>query len=384
MKFEFATAQRILFGEDTLDEVGTIARGFGRRAVVVIGSKPERMRRLLSLLDAAGMETTLISIRGEPTVEIAAAGVEIAREFAAEVVVAAGGGSVIDAAKAIAALTTNPGDIFDYLEVIGGARPLLNASLPVIAIPTTAGTGSEVTRNAVLASPKHRVKVSVRSATMLPRVALVDPVLTYTVPPDVTAYTGLDALTQLIEPFVSIRANPMTDALCRDGMHYAARSLQRAVLHGNDADARRNMAFASLCGGIALANAGLGAVHGFAGPFGGMYDAPHGAICAVLLPEVCAANIQALRKRAPNRIAMRRYAELATILTGSPEATIEDALAWLRSLVSAFDIPPLSYYGFGQADAPTLIAKARVASSMKANPLVLLEDELAAILRAAA
>lgn len=383
MKFEFATAQRILFGEGTLADIGALTRGFGVRALVVTGATLQRAERLLALLTAAQVQTTVHSVSHEPTVADAVAGVAAAQRAGAEVIIAFGGGSVIDAGKAIAALTTNPGDVFDYLEVIGKAQPLTQPSLPVIAIPTTAGTGSEVTRNAVLASPMQRVKVSVRSPSMLPRVALVDPELTYSLPAAVTAATGMDALTQLIEPFVSSRANPLTDAICREGLRYAARSLQRAVRHGNDVAARRDMAFASLCGGLALANAGLGAVHGFAGPFGGMYGAPHGAVCAALLPEVVAVNVKALRQREPGSPILTRYAELAFLLTGSAEATIDDAIAWLRALVAGLEIPPLSHYGFSHADAPALVEKARVASSMKANPIVLTEAELAAIVLAA-
>ncbi|HHY54253.1 MAG TPA: iron-containing alcohol dehydrogenase [Chloroflexi bacterium] len=383
MKFEFATAQRILFGEGTLAEIGAISRGFGERALVVTGANPQRAERLLALLAAAELQPSLYSVAHEPTVEDAIAGVAAAKRAGAEVIVAFGGGSVIDAGKAIAALATNPGDVFDYLEVIGRAQPLTQPSLPVIAIPTTAGTGSEVTRNAVLASPAHRVKVSVRSPSMLPRVALVDPELTYSLPAAVTAATGMDALTQLIEPFVSSRANPLTDAICREGLQHAARSLQRAVRQGSDVAARRDMAFASLCGGLALANAGLGAVHGFAGPFGGMYGAPHGAVCAALLPEVVAANVKALRQRAPGSVALTRYAELAHLLTGSAEATVDDAIAWLRALVAGLEIPPLSHYGFSRTDAPALVDKARAASSMKANPIVLTDEELTALVLAA-
>lgn len=384
MRFEFATAQRILFGEGVLQEVGALTATIGRRALVVTGSHPERSRPLLDLLDAADMRTTVFSIAGEPTIADADAGVKVAYAVDAELVIGFGGGSAIDAAKVIAAFATNPGDIFDYLEVIGKAQPLVNPSLPVIAIPTTSGTGSEVTRNAVLSSPQHGVKVSVRSPSMLPRMALVDPELAYSAPPAITAATGMDALTQLLEPFVSNRANPLTDAVCREGLRCAARSLSIAVRHGDDKMARRDMAFASLCGGLALANAGLGAVHGFAGPFGGMYHAPHGAVCAALLPEVCAVNVRALRRRAPNSPALARFAELGALLIGSPEATIEDTIAWLRSLVTAFDIPPLSEYGFQRSDAALVVEKARAASSMKANPIVLTEDELTEILLAAA
>jgi len=384
MRFEFATAQRILFGEGVLQEIGAITATLGKRALVVTGSHPERARPLLDLLETAQIKMAVFSIAGEPTIADAMAGVDAVRSAGAEVLIAFGGGSAIDAAKAIAALATNPGDVFDYLEVIGRAQPLANLSLPVIAIPTTAGTGSEVTRNAVLASPQHGVKVSVRSPSMLPRVALVDPVLTYSAPPAVTASTGMDALTQLLEPYVSSRANPLTDAICREGLRHAARSLVTAVKRGDDQHARRDMAFASLCGGLALANAGLGAVHGFAGPFGGMYHAPHGAVCAALLPETCAVNVRALRQRAPDSPALMRFGELAALLTGAAGATIEDAIAWLRSLVTTFDIPPLGRYGFKPGDALMVVEKARVASSMKANPIVLTDNELSEILLAAA
>src|SRR5207249_4836064 len=188
------------------------------------------------------------------------------------------------------------------------------------------------TRNAVLASPKHRMKVSLRSPFMLPKIALIDPELTYDLPPSITASTGLDALTQLIEPYVSSRANPLTDALCVDAIRRAARSLRIAVQHGRDRDARSDMALSSLCGGLALANAGLGAVHGFAGPIGGMFPAPHGALCACLLPQVMKINLRALRERLPASEVLRRYAEIAQQLTGDEAATAEAGVAWIEEL----------------------------------------------------
>ncbi len=383
MKFEFATARRILFGEGCLAEVGTLARELGSRALVVTGSQPQRAQPLLGLLAAADVSAQTFAVAGEPAVDDVLRGVAQAQELGCDLVIAFGGGSAIDCAKAISALAANGGDIYDYLEVIGRGKPLARPSLPVIAIPTTAGTGSEVTRNAVIASPQHGVKVSLRSPSMLPRVALVDPLLTHGLPPDVTAATGLDALTQLIEPYVSSRANPLTDAICREGLRCAVPALPRAYADGSDAAARRDMAFASLCGGLALANAGLGAVHGFAGPFGGMYDAPHGAICAALLAPVFAANVAALQERAPGSPVLARYAELARILTGDPLARIEDGAAALRDLCADLQIPPLSHYGFTLADAPALILKAQAASSMKANPLALTDDELYTILERA-
>jgi alcohol dehydrogenase class IV len=302
------------------------------------------------------------------------------RLAACDLVISIGGGSVVDTGKAIAALMTNPGDLLDYLEVIGKGKALTQASAPFIAIPTTAGTGAEVTRNAVLASPEHHVKVSLRSPLMLPRLALVDPELTYSLPPELTASTGLDALTQVIEPFVSVRANPMADAFCREGMRRAARSLRRACDDGDDASAREDMSLASLFGGLALANAGLGAVHGFAGVIGGMFDAPHGAICARLLPYVMEVNLRALEERAPEGDALHRYDEIAQILTGKDEASAMDGVTWVRELCEALNIPPLATYGMRQADWPAVVEKSAVASSMKGNPIQLTSDEMEEIL----
>ena len=280
------------------------------------GLATARTNRLLDLLAAQGIDCVTFPVSGEPTVEVVRQGVQHVRHATCDLVIGFGGGSAMDTGKAIAALMTNSGDLLDYLEVIGKGKPLTQPAAPFIAIPTTAGTGAEVTRNAVLASPEHRVKVSLRSPHMLPRVALVDPELTYSLPPQVTASTGLDALTQLIEPFVSIRANPMTDAFCREGMRRAARSLRRAYEHGNDVKAREDMSLASLLGGLALANAGLGAVHGIASVMGGMFPAPHGAVCARLLPHVMEINVRALQERQPGSDALHRYDEVARILDG--------------------------------------------------------------------
>lgn len=290
---------------------------------------------------------------------------------------------MIDSAKAIAGLVTNPGAILDYLEVIGKGKQLAVPALACVAIPTTAGTGAEVTRNAVLASLEHQIKVSLRSAFLLPRIAIVDPTLTIDLPCSVTASTGLDALTQLIEPYVSIRANPVTDGLCIEGMRRVARSLRRAYERGQDLAAREDMALASLFGGLSLANAGLGAVHGFAAPIGGMFHAPHGAICAALLPHVMRVNLRALRGRLPDSDSLRRYDSVAKILTGSNEATAIDGVNWVSELCKAVQVPGLRAYGVTVRDSSALVAKAAKASSMKANPIVLTEDELTEALQAA-
>ena len=383
MRFEFATVARILFGAGTLQKVGPMAAEMGSRALVVTGLTPALTEPLLDALIAQGMSHTTFAVTSEPTTEMVCLGVQRAREAACDLVIGFGGGSALDTGKAIAAMLTNGGDLFDYLEIVGQGKPLTRPAAPTIAIPTTAGTGAEVTRNAVLASPKHRVKVSLRSPLMLPRLALIDPELTTSLPPEVTASTGLDALTQVIEPYVSVRANPMMDALCREGMQRAARSLRRACEHGDDAAAREDMALTSLFGGLALANAGLGAVHGFAAPLGGMFHGPHGAMCASLLPHVMAINIRALRERAPESESLRRYDEVARMLTGSPAATASDGIAWVEELCAALHVPSLAAYGVTPADFPTLVEKAAAASSMQGNPIKLTPDELHEILRRA-
>src|SRR5580704_6326262 len=298
VNFEFATAGRVVFGAGRVKEIGALAHTLGRRALVVIGKSAgavQRVEPVFESLTEAGVEYATLSVSGEPTLEVVRTGTQRARDEKCELVIGFGGGSVMDTGKAIAVLLTNGGDPLDYLEVIGKGRPLAKESAPYVAIPTTAGTGSEVTRNAVLGSPEQRAKVSMRSPFMLPQVALVDPELTYDLPPQLTATTGMDALTQLIEAFVSVKANPLTDAICREGMLRAARSLRCAYEHGDDVSARQDMCVASLFGGMALANAGLGAVHGLSSPLGGIFDAPHGALCAALLPHVMEVNRNMIR-----------------------------------------------------------------------------------------
>jgi len=382
MPFEFATATEVVFGRGSIGSLAGRVVALGRRALVVTGSDPSRTG-VLERLQAAGVEPTTFRITAEPTTTVASEGVACARDGECDVVVGVGGGSVLDGAKAIAALLTNGGEPLDYLEVIGAGRKIETASAPFVAVPTTSGTGSEVTRNAVLASPEHKVKVSLRSVLMLPRLALLDPELTVSAPPALTAATGLDALTQVLEPFVSNRANSMTDALCRDGLARAAHSLRRAYEEGTDLEAREDMALVSLYGGMALANAGLGAVHGFAGPLGGMLGAPHGALCARLLPGVIAANILALRERAAEGPILERYAEVAQILTGRSDAAPEDAAAWVGDLGEALEVPGLAAHGLASTDLEAAVVQSRKASSMRGNPIDLTDDELHGILEAA-
>jgi alcohol dehydrogenase class IV len=380
MRFDFATTTRILFGPGVVGEVAPAAKEMGRRALLVVGCPAENAAMLLDAINTEGIGCTSLTIEAEPSVDSVRDGAAHARGEDCDMVIALGGGSAIDTGKAIAALLTNGGELSDYLEVIGKGQPLRHPSVPFIAVPTTAGTGAEVTRNAVLASAAHRVKVSLRSPWMLPRLAAVDPELTLEMPPAVTARTGLDALTQLIEPYVSVRANPLTDGFCLEGLQRVSRSLRRAYHSGHDITAREDMSLASLLGGLALANAGLGVVHGFAAAVGGMFQAPHGAVCAALLPQGMSTNICASHARAPESDTLHRYQTVARLLTGKRDAVAEQGVEWVRQLCQELQIPPLSAYGIQEKDVPILVEKASKASSTKGNPIKLTTDELHEVL----
>jgi alcohol dehydrogenase class IV len=355
-----------------------IAREFGSRALLVTGRNTNRVAPLASGLQQAGLEFSIFAVTGEPTLDLVRTGVQQAHKHC-DLVISIGGGSAIDAGKAIAALATNSGEPLDYLDIIGRACALQNAPLPFIAVPTTAGTGAEVTRNAVLGSPEHGVKASLRSPLMLPKAALIDPDLTLSLPPEITASTGFDALTQLIEPYVSSRANAFTDLFCVEGMKRVSACLVRAWRDSDDHAARESMSFASLLGGLALANAGLGVVHGFAAPLGAMLRGPHGALCAAVLPHGIAINIQALRHRAPGHEALRKYREIARVLTGNATAEPEDAAEWATALSQQLSIAPLRAHGLERRQIPELVEKTEKANSTKGNPVPLTTHELTEI-----
>src|SRR5579875_1521440 len=378
MQFEFATAGRVVFRRGAASDLPRLAREFGSRALIVTGRSQARAEWLRGKFEEADISCSFFSVECEPTLEAVREGVRAARQ-GFEVVIGFGGGSAIDAAKAIAILATNSGEPLDYLEVIGKGRQFEKAGLPFLAVPTTAGTGAEVTRNAVLGSPEHHVKASLRGAMLLPKIALIDPELTFDVPPAVTASTGLDTLTQLIEPYVSVRANAFTDQFCVAGLPRVAKSLPVAFQNGYDSNARQSMAFASLLSGLALANAGLGVVHGFAAPLGGMLNAPHGALCAALLPHSITVNLRVLREREPQNPALERYREVAQLLTGRSNASPEDGAAWVSDLCRELGTAPLGTYGLNCSCIPALVEKAARANSMKANPIVLTPEELAEI-----
>lgn len=378
--FEFATAGRIVFGSGSRQTLGEAVAAAGRRVLVVATATDRHAGWLPATLAGAGLVTTAWPVTGEPTIDLVARGAARARDSGCDVVLGIGGGSCLDAAKAIAALAVQPRGPLAYLEVIGAGRPLDAPPLPCVAVPTTAGTGAEVTKNAVLGSPAHRVKVSLRHPAMLPRVAIVDPELTLSLPRAITAATGLDALTQLIEPFVSPRANPLTDAFCREGLLRLREALPAVLRNPHDLAARTEMSLASLLGGLSLANAGLGAVHGLAGPLGGMLSAPHGSLCGILLPGVMEANVDALR-RAGDPAALDRYRELARLLTGRSDAEPAAGTVWVRDLMATAGLSSLATFGLTPAEIPAAVAKAQQASSMKANPVSLTDEALATILQ---
>ena len=383
MNFEFATATKIIFGPGTIAAAASSVESPGKRVLVVCGKNLNRAELLFHQLKMQGIDFLTFQVSGEPDIALASKGIDLARKKSCDVVIGFGGGSVLDTGKVIAAMLSNPGDLMDYLEVIGRGQKIKHRSAPYLAIPTTAGTGAEVTQNAVLSSPEHRVKVSMRSPLMLPALAIVDPELTYSVPPDVTANTGLDALTQLMEAFVSNKSNPLTDGICREGIMRAARSLKQAYENGNDQQARADLSLASLFGGLALANAGLGAVHGLAGPIGGMFLAPHGVICARLLPFVMEANIRALQLQLPESPQLIRYLEIAKMVTGNYSAQIKDGVEWIQKLCKEMKVPGLSNFGLTQKNFSSVVEKSQQESSMKGNPVKLSNEALNEILMAA-
>lgn len=376
IKMEFATASHVIFGNYSVEKVPGIIREKGRRILLVTGKNTNRAKPLTEILPPE-IEVTFFQVISEPTIWVINQGIQLARANECEVIVGFGGGSVIDAAKAIAALVPNKGELMDYLEVIGLGKPLFESPLLYIAIPTTAGTGAEVTKNAVIKSLEHKVKVSLRSPFMFPDYAVVDPVLTWSMSPELTAFTGVDALTHLMETFVSVQANPYIDLFCEDGMKRVSRSLKKAYQNGNDGEAREDLSMASMLGGMALANVKLGAVHGFAGPIGGMFPIPHGAVCAGLISAVMKTNIEALKKQ--NR-SLSKYDKVAQILTGSKLAKAKDGINWVKNLTGELKIPSLSEFGISEIHFNELVEKAKNASSMKGNPLILNDWQLKQIL----
>ncbi|HVD19546.1 MAG TPA: iron-containing alcohol dehydrogenase [Propionibacteriaceae bacterium] len=379
VRFDLAVPADIRFGAGRVSEVPEALSGLGAsRVLIVTGRTTSRADTLRSALREAGMSSVVFGVAAEPSIERVRAAVTLLAEVGCDAVLGFGGGSALDVAKSVAVLATSGTDPIDHLEVIGAGRPIEQPGLPCVAVPTTAGTGSEVTRNSVLSG--GGVKASLRSPLMLPRVALVDPDLLAGVPKTTIAASGMDALSQLIEPLLSRRANPFTDALARDGIRRSARSLHRAYREGmEDPGVREDLALASLFGGMCLANSGLGAVHGLAAAAGARLSAPHGAVCAAVLAATMDVDLRALRGRAPDHPALDRISEVATLLTGQPDAPPEDAIAWLRRLTAALSIPGLASYGLDQNEIAPVVMAAQKASSMRGNPIDLSDEEVGEI-----
>jgi alcohol dehydrogenase class IV len=379
-KFELNLPQRVIFETGSRFQIKNHIITFGNRVLVIHSKSHPLIPEMIQGLKGSDIEILSLEVTGEPSIESVTEILYQTRNLKFDCVIGIGGGSVIDTAKAISALKNNPGPVTDFLEVVGQNLPLKNPPIPYIAIPTTAGTGSEVTKNAVLNVTEKKIKVSLRSNMMIPRLAIIDPELTYSMPPEVTASTGMDAIVQLIEPFISIKANPFTDAICREGLKTATKSIRNAFHDPLEPESRIGMSYASLSGGIALANSGLGAVHGFAGVIGGMYPVPHGKICAALLAGAIQINLEALANREIGNPVREKFRELAVILTGRMNAQESDLVEWSRDICSEVGIRSLSTLGIIRSEFATICEKAAVSSSMKGNPIILTQDELQKIL----
>jgi alcohol dehydrogenase class IV len=372
--FAIITPPRILFGRGEAAKAPRLIHAFGQRGVVVHGANPDRAAWLTQAL---GPEVLALSCAGEPTLTELTAALAATRGFRADWVAALGGGSVLDMGKALAALIPAPDGPMEHLEVVGKGLPLKADPLPFIALPTTAGTGAEVTKNAVIGLPDLGRKVSLRDDRMVARLAIIDPSLTDGCPKAVTLASGLDAVTQVIEPYVSVKATAYTDTFARPTIGAGLQALMRLV-EGEDPEARDRMAWVSLCGGLALANAGLGAVHGLAGVIGGMTRAPHGAICGALLGPVLAAN-----RAAATGPARTRLDEVCAILAGPLGTTDKDAPSGLQAWARKAGLPGLADLGVATEMHDEISIASLSASSMKGNPVALDQNDLRSILEAA-
>ncbi len=379
--FVFQTAGRVIFGIDSIKQLSGQIKNFGRK-VYVISSQSSHLEDLLRE-ELSWCDLLIVPSHHEPDLIEVTRLSKSAQEFAPDCLIGIGGGSAIDIAKAVAAFSTNHHSPLSYLEVVGDARPLENLPTPVIAIPTTAGTGSEVTKNAVIGIPDRKIKVSLRSEKILPKIALIDPKLTLTLNPLISAYTGMDALTQLIEPYLSQKSNPFTDMLCVEGIRRVPEALIKVMENGSDIHSRSEMSYASLMGGMALANAGLGAVHGFAGVLGGMYSAPHGLICAMLLPAVFSINYEYISHNKMNSCLIDKMNKVSSILTRKSSAQARHGIDWLYQFSEKLGIPKLCDLGIQKADFPEIVKNAKLSSSMKGNPVQLPDEALYKILDSA-
>jgi len=380
--FEMRFPTKIIFGQNSVDQIGAEACEYGDRALLITGKSAMRkagiIDRIADLLKSSGFKEIHVydQVEHEPSTEVVDRGTQLARENRDDVVIGIGGGSALDAAKAIACMVKNQGPVAEYQS----GRKIEQPGIPFIAIPTTAGTGAEITKNAVLTHKEKEIKQSVRSPFMIARTAIVDPLLTVTMPPDVTAATGMDALTQAIESYVTLAANPISDTLALRAISLISHNLALAFVDGGHVEARENMAMGSLMAAMAFANSSLGAVHGLAHPIGGLFGVPHGVACALLLPHVMEYNLQ---------VKTARYARIAesmgldTSEAGSEEDAARMAVEVVRKLLSQLQLPQyLRDVGIFQYDIITISGAAR-GSSLNNNPRPTTPGALQEILSAA-
>ena len=389
--FNIARLPEIRFGTGVFDQLPDVLLRHGRQALVVTGSRSlrqsPRWQRLTRALDECDMNWQQVRVEGEPSPELVDQAVRLHRASDVDVVVGIGGGSVLDAAKAIAGLLRSGGSVLDHLEGVGRGLPYAGPAVPFVAVPTTAGTGSEATKNAVLSRPgPDGFKKSFRDDRLIAQHALVDPSLLESCPKDLIAANGMDAFTQLLESYVSLRASPFTDALASSGMQ-AFRDGFWQAWEADDPLAQKGyqrLAYASLCSGITLAQCGLGSVHGLASPLGAFFPIPHGIVCGTLVAAATRCNIDALRQRGSGSPALRKYAEAGMLLGGrayTSESAAQDGLVelleqWTRHL----SLPRLGEFGMDGDDIGRVVENCR-GGSMQTNPVALTDDELAALLR---
>lgn len=386
--FFFAAAPHIHFGAGSRVRIIDLVATYGRKVLLVTGHSSfdhsPRCRELLQALEAA-CDLHRLKVAGEPSPALVDRAVADFRPFGVDVVLAIGGGSAVDAAKAIAGLLPHGESVLEYLEGVGRGRPYTGPSLPFIAVPTTAGTGGESSKNAVLSEMgESGYKKSFRHELLVARHIVLDPELTLACPPRITAACGMDAFTQLLESYVSTRANPISDALARSALAHVRDGLPDAVAHGDDLGARSRMLYASSMSGLTLANAGLGSVHGLASPLGAFFPIPHGEVCGTLLADATRINIRAMQMRAPDADGLRRYAEAGRLMLQDESLGDEDARGGLLTLLEAWterlQMPRLSDYGVCEADIPRIVANSR-GNSMQTNPVVLTDAEVAELIR---
>jgi alcohol dehydrogenase class IV len=384
--YDFVAPQRIVFGWGRRREAGVLARSLGRRAFLICGApvltEGGVLGQIAEALRAEGVEAVFLeTIVREPEVEDVdrvAGVVRTAGLRAGDFILAIGGGAAIDLGKAVAAMATNDESptVKDYLEGVGRGLKLVKAPLPILAMPTTAGTGAEATRNAVISSYDPAFKKSLRSEKIMPRIALVDPELTVTVPPATTAASGMDAITQLIESFISRKAQPIPQALAMDGLRKAIPSIAEAVEHGASRPARERMAHAAMLSGICLANSGLGMAHGVAAALGVHCRVAHGVACALMLPVALRVNRQ-VRQAELVRLSLLNFRQPKT---RTPEEAVETLIREISTLCDRVGVPRrLSQLGVTAEQIPEIVQSSR-GSSMAGNPRELSDAELTAIL----